>query len=271
MNEFEKNFYKLLINAIYGKTMENVRARSDIRLKTKWNGRYGARKLVALPNFKKYSIFSDDLVAIHMNRTTVVMDKPIAIGMSILEISKVLMYDFFYNHLRKQYGENVELMYTDTDSFIIDVNTDDYYADMKKNLKNYDTSDFPENNQFNIPRANKKIPGLFKDELNGEIITEFVGLRSKMYCVRSNGIEKMKKAKGVKKYVLNKKITFKDYVNCITKNCSVVRKQNMFRTKKHVVFSVTQSKVVLSPMDNKRYILENNVNTLPWGHYNIPM
>lgn len=271
-NDFEKDFYKLMINAIYGKTMENVRNRSDISLRTEWSGRYGARKLISMPNFKKYTIFNEDLVAIHMDKTNVILDKPIAIGMSILEISKVWMYDFYYNHLRAQYGDNIKMLYTDTDSFVLEVDTDDFYADVIHNLNMYDTSDFPEDNAYNIPRVNKKVPGLFKDELNGEIATEFAGLRSKLYGLMTRGVEKMKKAKGVKKYVLKKSIKFQDYIDCINdKSKTILREQNTFRSSKHTVFSVRQKKVALSGADKKRYILEDNVQTLPWGHYQIPM
>lgn len=270
-NDFEKNFYKLLINAIYGKTMENMRARVDIRLKSSWDGRYGARKLIAMPNFKKFTIFDENLVAIQLSTTNILMNKPIAIGLSILDISKVLMYDFYYNHMQQQYGDNVEMVYTDTDSFIMEIKTSCFYNDMLNSLDRYDTSDYPEPNTFKIPRVNKKVPGLFKDELNGIVMTEFVGLRSKMYCVKAAGVEKMKKAKGIKKYALNKKITFQDYVDCIRNNCAISRTQNTFRSKNHTVFSVKQNKIALSPFDNKRYILENNINTLPWGHYKIPL
>lgn len=269
-NEFEKNFYKLLINAIYGKTMENMRARVDIRLKTSWHGRYGVRKLVALPNFKRFNIFDEDLVAVELNQTHVYMFKPIVVGMAILDLSKVVMYDFYHGHIKPKYGNDVEMLYTDTDSLILEVKTDNFYADMKQDLALYDTSDFPEHNKFDIPRVNKKIPGLFKDELNGAVMTEFVGLRSKMYCVKSEGIEKMKKAKGVKKYVLKKSITFEHYLRCIRDNCTVIRNQNSIRSKNHKVFSIKQTKIVLSPADNKRYILDGNIDTLPWGHYNIP-
>lgn len=92
-----------------------------------------------------------------------------------------------------------------------------------------------------------------------------------MYALLSHGVEKMKKAKGVKKYVLKKSITFQDYIDCIQNNCSIVKEQNTFRAKKHMVFTVKQSKVALSALDNKRYILENNIETLPWGHYQIPL
>lgn len=111
-NNFEKNFYKLLSNAIYGKTMENIRSREDIRLKTYWDGRYGARKLIAQPNFKRFTIFDENLVAIHMEKTNILMNKPIIIGMSVLDLSKVVMYDFHYNYMKPKYGNNVQLMYT---------------------------------------------------------------------------------------------------------------------------------------------------------------
>lgn len=175
--------------------MENLRSRKDIQLKTSWDGRYGTRKLISKPNFKRFNIFEEDLVAIELNRTHILMNKPIAIGMSILDISKVVMYDFYYGHLKPKYGENIEMIYTDTDSFIVEVKTDCFYTDMQQNLHKYDTSDYPESNIFNMPRVNKKVPGLFKDELNGVVPTEVVGLRSKMYCVKSdkwkNGLEKM--------------------------------------------------------------------------------
>lgn len=250
--------------------MENVRLRKLIKLKSKWNGRYGARKLVAQPNFKQYKIFDENLVAIHLYQTHVMLDKPIAIGMSILDISKVLMYEFFYDNLKLNYGSNIQMLYTDTDSFILEVFTNCFYADMLKDIKNYDTSNFPENNKYGMPSANMKVPGVFKDELRGKIMTEFVGLRSKMYCVKTGKIEKMKKAKGVKKIVLEKSITFDHYIECIKENCTVYCNQNRIQSKNHEVFSINQSKIALSAKDNKRYILDDNIETLPWGHRLIP-
>lgn len=110
--DFEKNLYKLLINAIFGKTMENLRLRIEIYLKTVYEGRYGAKKLISQPNFKMSTIFDESLVAIHMNKTKILIDKPIIIGMSILELSKIIMYEFHYNHMKMKYGENIQLMYT---------------------------------------------------------------------------------------------------------------------------------------------------------------
>lgn len=158
---------------------------------------------------------------------------------------------------------------------------------MKEDLNRYDTSDYPQDNIFGVVRVNKKVPGLFKDELNSHIMTEFVGLRSKMYSLKAGevkkikdlngverlhkakGVEKMKKAKGVKGYVLKKQIAFDDYVDCIHNNSVIVKNQNTIRSKKHNVYSIRQQKVALSPFDNKRFILENGIDTLPWGHYKI--
>lgn len=136
-NEFEKNSYKLMSNAVYGKTMENLRSRVEIKLKTDWLGRFGAAELIAKPNFKKRTIFSEDLVAIEMHKTDILMNKPIVIGMSILDISKVVMCEFHYNYMKPKYGENVEVVYTDTDSFMYEIKCDDYYADMIEDINKY--------------------------------------------------------------------------------------------------------------------------------------
>lgn len=165
-------------------------------------------------------------------------------------------------------------MYTDTDSFVILIESYDIYDEIKANIAMFDTSDYPWPNEYNIERKNKKIPGLFKDELNGKIMTEFVGLRAKCYAVRSlDGKlynEKMKKAKGVKKSVLKRKITFDDYIKCIEDNCTVIEKQNTIRSIMHRVYSIQQQKIALSPFDDKRYIIKpEGIDTLAWGHYSI--
>lgn len=260
-NDFDKNFFKLMVNTIFGKTMESMRGRVDIKLRTSWEGRFGARKLICQPNFKRWTAFDTNFVAIHMNHTKIVMNKPISIGMAVLDISKVLMYDFYYNFLKPKYGYNIEMMYTDTDSFILDVQTNCFYTDMKVDVdERYDTSDYAENNAYGIPRKNKKKPGYFKDELNGKIMTEFVGLRSKMYAFKCDGIANdTKKAKGVKKYVLKNSIQFSDYVNSALRKSVISRSQNTFRSKKHCVYSVKQEKIALSPFDDKRFVLENNL------------
>lgn len=274
VNDFEKSFFKLLNNAIFGKTMENIRSRADIRLVNKWDGRCGARRMIAQPQFKQFRIFDENLIAVEMYKTSVLMNKPIAVGMSVLDISKLTMYSFLYDFLKPKYGEDIHVAYTDTDSFVLDIETDDFYEDMRNNISMFDTSDYPIPNAYNIERKNKKIPGLFKDELNGNIIAEFAGLRSKCYAVRSlddeeTYNEKLKKAKGVKKCVLECKITFDDYIKCIKNQCELKEKQNTIRSKRHNIFTIQMEKIALSPFDDKRYIKADGINTLAWGHYAI--
>lgn len=269
-NDFEKKLYKDMSNVIFGKSMEDVRKHSNIRLVMEWEGRYGVQVLVASPRFKKRTVFAEKLVAIEMLQTEIIMDKPIIIGMCVLEISKLCMYEFHYRHMLQKYGDKSHLLYTDTDSFIYEItDIDDIYEDMKADIHKYDTSDYYAGNPFNMPQTNKKVPGLMKDECNGRIMTEFCGLRSKMYSIRVDGIDAIKKAKGVKKYALKKRITFQHYIDCIEQNCIITLPQNTIRSRLHNVFSINQKKVALSPFDDKRHILENKIETLPWGHYKI--
>lgn len=287
-NEFEKSFFKLLNNAIFGKTMENIRSRVDIKLTKKWNGKCGARMLISKPNFKRYRIFDENLVAIELSKTNILMNKPIAVGMSILDISKLTMYSFLYDFLKSKYDDRVHLAYTDTDSFILSIETPDFYEDIRNNIAMFDTSDYPWPNEYNIERKNKKIPGLFKDELNGVIMTEFVGLRAKCYAIRSlkdklsedelcdeeerkkREAKRIKKAKGVKKCVLKNRIKFEDYIKCISEQCEVIQTQNTIRSILHKVYTIQTTKIALSPFDDKRYIIKpNGVDTLAWGHHKI--
>ncbi|XP_043465724.1 uncharacterized protein LOC122500722 [Leptopilina heterotoma] len=268
-NEFEKNLFKLMNNAVYGKTMENVRKHVDVKLVTKWNGRYGAEALISKPNFHSRSIFNENLVAIELRKTEILMNKPIYIGFSVLDLSKMLIYDFHYDYMLKKYGKSCKLMYTDTDSLIYELKCDDIFADMREDIHKFDTSDYPKDNIYNIPQANNKILGLMKDECSGKIITEFVGLRSKMYSIRVNGQDFTKKAKGVKASVVKKDIEFDDYIDCLHNYSIQMRTQHVIRSRLHKVETVKQIKVALSPMDNKRYLLPESSDTLAWGHYKI--
>ena len=210
-DDFSKDFYKLMNNAVFGKTMENVRRRVNIKL-LRSREEKKIKQLVAKPTYNRHVIFNDDLIGVQSNRTKVVLNKPIYVGMSILDLSKTLMYDFYYNHLKVMYGSDVRLLYTDTDSLVLHFFTDDLFHDMSEFLEKYDTSNYDQSHPL-YSEKNKKVVGLFKDELGGKLITEFVGLRSKMYSY--SGEESGKRAKGVKKAVLKKTITHDDFRNCL--------------------------------------------------------
>ncbi|KAL9980669.1 hypothetical protein ACROYT_G009282 [Oculina patagonica] len=141
-NDFEKNFYKLMNNSVFGKTMENLRNRVDIKI-VRSNETNKIRKMVASPLYSRHVMFSNDLVGIDMRKSKLFLNKPVYTGMTILDNSKTLMYDFFYNHLKKLYGPRCELLYTDTDSLLLEIETEDVYEDMCWNKEKYDTSDYP--------------------------------------------------------------------------------------------------------------------------------
>ena len=178
-NDFEKDFFKLMNNAVFGKTMENVRNRRDVKLIVTEERR---KKLVSEPNYDSCKFFSESLMAIEMRKTEVLMDKPIAVGQAILDISKVLMYEFYYDYLKPKYQDKVKLCYMDTDNFILQIQTDDFYEDISNNVdKWFDTSNYDKNDNRPLEIAkNKKVIGKFKDELGGKVLIEFVALRAKL-------------------------------------------------------------------------------------------
>lgn len=272
---FEQDFFKLLNNSIFGKTLEDTERRVNVKLVSTWrdkrnktNKYYSAEQLISRPNFHSASIFDENLVAIQLKREKVVLDKPIYIGFTVLELSKNHMYDFHYSVMKKYYNEKLSLCYTDTDSLLYCIETKDFYSDLKKHFLSYfDTSNYDSDNCFDIAPKNKKVPGLFKDELGGKILLEFVGLRSKLYSIRTNSYE-VKKAKGVKKNV-TKKLKFSDYVNVLSTGNELRGKNVLFKTIKHQIFTTEQNKVALSRKDDKRYISKDNISTISWGHYCI--
>ena len=146
-----------------------------------------------------------------MKKTKVKMNKPIYLGLSILEISKTLMYELWNDYMKPKYNDNVKLCYMDTDSFIMNIKTNDFYKDIASDVENwFDTSNYEVNRP--LPTGNnKKVIGLMKDELGGKIITEFVTLRDKTYSFLTDDGKEDRKAKGTKKWVIKKVIKFNDY------------------------------------------------------------
>ena len=182
-------------NSVFGKTMENIRKHRDINLVTTNKRR---SKLVSEPNYHTINYISEDLSIIEMNKTKVKMNKPIYLGSSILEISKTLMYEIWYDYMKPKYNDNVKLCYMDTDSFIMNIKTEDFYKDISNDVeKRFDTSNYEVNRP--LPKGkNKKVIGLMKDELGEKIMTEFATLRPKTYSYLTDDCKEDKKAKGTK-------------------------------------------------------------------------
>lgn len=265
-NDFEKDFFKLLNNAIFGKTCENVEKRIEVKLFT------DPKKFVNMasrPYFKNFEIFTNELVACEMRKTQVKYNRPMIVGMCILDLSKVLMYDFHYNTIGKQYGSNAQLCFTDTDSLTYHIKTEDYYADMKQHLDLYDTSDYPKEHPC-YSAANKKIIGKFKDETNSKPIYEFCGLRAKMYSILKDEEHSKATAKGIKKNVI-KRLTHNEFKAAIFGTTTEELQQkatfNLIRSTGHQLNSIKITKTGLCGYDDKRYILDDNVHTLAHGHY----
>ncbi|XP_065180407.1 uncharacterized protein LOC135810966 [Sycon ciliatum] len=261
--DFEKSFYKLMNNSVFGKTMENVRNRARIDL-LREESEEQVLRAVSKPTYVRHDIFPNGLVGIEKQYTEIKLNKPVYVGMSILDLSKVHMYSFYYDVLKEQYGSRIRLLYTDTDSVIVHITTGDVYAEMDLSL--YDTSNFPTDHP-QYTSANKKVVGKFKDELGGKSMVEFVGLRSKMYSYI--GQESAKRAKGVRKAVLANTITHKDYVDALLSHRVSSRPMTGLRSHCHTVYEEVTTKVALSPFDCKRYILDDGMATLAYGHKDI--
>ena len=267
-NNFEKDFFKLMNNSVFGKTMENIRNRVNVKLV---NNEEKARKLIAKPNYRSCKIFSENLISVHMKKTSLVMNKPVYLGACILDLSKTIMYDFHYNYIKPMYKDKAKLLFTETDSLMYEIETEDFYKDISGDVKDrFDTSDYPDNHPSGIPTGiNKKVLGMFKEEAMGKSIKEFVGLRAKLYSYKMDKGEESKKCKGVKKRVVEKSITHEDYKTCLLTGKEQLRKMNIIRSYDHEVYTEEVNKVALSAEDDKRYILNDGIHTLAWGHYKI--
>ena len=209
---------------------------------------------------------SEDLSIIEMKETKVKMNKPIYLSLSILEISKTLMYEFWYDYMKPKYDNNVKLCYMDTDTFIMNIKTNDFCEDIANDVEcKFNTSNYEVNRPLPMGK-NKKIIGLMKDELGGKIITEFVTLRPKTYSYLTNDGKEDKNAKGTKKCVIKKMIKFKDYRKCLLNDEVILKSQQRFISKKHDVYTENINKIALSNNDDKRIISLNKITSYPDGY-----
>ena len=260
-NDFEKDFFKLMINSVFGKTIENLRKRQSIKIV---DNRKDALKEIKKPNFERAVIFDKRLVACHMQKTEIYFNKPIYVGQAILDLSKTLMFDFHYNYIKPKYGSKAKLLFTDTDSLMYEIRTKDFYKDITPDIEaKFDTSAYPPNHKSGIPTGlNKKVIGMFKDEVAGNQITHFIGLRPKLYSYKvEEKKEPTKKCKGITKSVIKKGITFNDYYDCLFTGEKQMRTMKVIQSKNHDIYSKEVNKIALSCEDNKRLVLEDKIHT----------
>ena len=252
--------------------MENIRKHRDIKLVTTDKKR---SKLVSEPNYHTINLISENLSIIEVKKTKVKMNKPIYLGFSILEISKALMHEFWYDYMKPKYNNNVRLCYMDTDSFIMNIKTNDFYKDIASDVENrFDTSNYEANTSKTsaltrrpLPTGkNKKVIGLMKDELGGKIIMEFVTLRPKTYSFLTDDGKEDKKAKGTKKCVIKKMIKFNDYKKCLLNGEIILKSQQRFISNKHDVYTEDVNKIALSNDDDKRIVSPDKISSYPYGY-----
>ena len=161
-----------------------------------------------------------------MKKTKIKINVPIYIGFTILEVGKTVMWKFFYDYLKPKYGDKIELCYTDTDSFIPHIKTEDFYEDIANDVEQwFDTSNYEIDRPLLIINKSRKVLGKFKDKLGGKIMTKFVGLCSKIYAYLIDDSEKIKRKKGVKKCVVKTELKFNDYKDFLFNNNSILKSQ----------------------------------------------
>ena len=245
------------------KTLRNVHR--DIKLV---NNTVDYLKQVMKPNFKSGSLLGTDLMSCEMGKVRVKMNKPMYLGQAILDLSKTIMYEFHYDYMKKKYNEKgLKLLYMDTDSFVYNIKTEDFYKDISEDVEaRFDTSGYKPSRPLSIGK-NKKVIGLMKDKLGGKIMKEFISLRPKMYSYRV-GEDEPKKCKGIKKCVVKKTISFEDYKRCLFEETMIHRSEMMFRSKKHKVRTLEVNKLALSREDDKRVSIDG-IASLAMGHYRL--
>ena len=271
-NEFEKEFFKLMNNSVFGKMIENVRKQRDIKLTVTEERR---KKLVSEPNYASCTTFSDHLMALEMRKTRILMDKLILVGQAILDKSKELMYEFWYEYLKPKYKDKINLLYMDTDSFVLEIETNDFNKDTKDDLKEwFDTSKYskdmvlPEEYK-KYASVNKKVIGKMKDELDKGYMRGFIALSPKVYAYEQIKVDKTlsveKKARGTSKAVTKKTLSLDHYKKCLFNNETVKCIQHRIKSTPYSVDTVEINKIALKNSDNKRLRSFNGITTYPYG------
>jgi hypothetical protein len=252
-------------NAVFGKTMETLRHRIDIRLV---GNREQAEKLIVKSGFESSSRINDNLEQIKFKVSKILWTKPTYVGFCVLDLSKLHMYRFHYDVIRPMYGARAKLLFTDTDSLCYELQTEDVFQDMARIRHELDTSDYPKDHPL-FSLKNAKVLGKFKDECSGISPKQFVGLRSKMYSLLLAKDKVKMTAKGVKTSFVKKHILHEDYYNCLTRGVAASGTYFNIRSRNHVLATEEIRKRTLSPFDDKRYLRPETHDTWAYGHCRI--
>ena len=263
-----------MVNAVYGKTVENQQKRTDIRI---IQSKRACKKLTEKPHCMSFRIFTENLAAVQMRKIRTVINKPFYVGFSVLDLSKVLMYNFHYNFIKTKYGSRAQLLFTDTDSLMyqIAIPYKQYYADMKQFSHYFDLSGLPQTHPSYDP-TNKKVVGKFKDETNGEPILEFIGLRPKMYSyitvtdAATAATKDKHRAKGIASAAA-RTLRHADYTRQYKEPLENYQQNRRIGSDKHVLYTLECRKRGLCAFDDKRFLLaDRDGATLAYGHHDTP-
>ena len=263
VNSFDKDFFKLMNNAVYGKSLENVRKRIDFQLVS---DERRLRKLVSTPRLKRMIRFTDDLAGLSLRKKSIVLSRPVYVGFAVLDISKSIMNDFHYRYAVAKYGPQIRLLMTDTDSLLYHIQTEDVYKDITEAHHLFDTSEYPIDHPC-FSEENKKALGKFKDETCGIPIKEFIGLRAKCYSVLTVDDKQKNVAKGVPRDMIKRHLRHQMYSKCLKDHWAVFTTSSAIRSDRHTIYTMQSHKLSLLPYDDKRYVLDDGVETLAYGHY----
>ena len=202
-----------------------------------------------------------------MKKVEVKMNKLVYLGQAILDISKTLMYEFWYNYIKLKYGDKARLCYMDTDNIVIYIKTEDFYKDIANDVEKwFDTSKYDEKDERPLPTGKiKKVIRKFKDKLDGKIMKEFCALRAKAYAYKLDDDTENKKAKGTKKCIVKREITFKNYKDSLFNDEVIIKSQQRFRSDHHKVYTEEVNKIALSSNDDKRLQTYDRITTYPYG------
>ena len=202
-----------------------------------------------------------------MKKVEVKTNKPIYLGQAILDLSKTLMYEFWYDYIKPRYGDKAKLCYTDTDSLVIHIKTDDFYKDISNDVERlFDTSNYNKKDNRPLPISKyKKVIGMFKDEIGDKIMTEFCALRAKTYAYKLDDDTEHKNAKGTKKCIVKRELMFQNYKDALFNDKIIIRSQQIFRSYNHKVYTEQVNKIALSSNDDKRIQTYDKVATFPYG------